>query len=314
MQLAQNFSAVHRADGIAVGLVIQTVQKPDPQLAKQDLMTGIQHLSDSKELSRVLRLAGQSAIEPWSTHRHRHPARQAQAGAQTAGFGRDGYFFVYDMAGNNLMHARQPELVGQNLREATRIPFGGSILRAAGGDDKAVAPCVTSGETLLGRASARLRRADHVLGLMVGTGLYLMTSNKTLERLTPARKPIPGHTANVYVIAAAAMILIVFAGLAVMSVTARRPASSSDIPAQRVVNSQGEERVRQCAGPVSTASSRCWCRPVFSSKQPEVAAQHQLRKAAGRHHSNRVSADETPRRHGFDRLSQALDRSAPDLA
>ena len=30
-------------------------------------------------------------------------------------FGRDGYFFVYDLQGRNLMHPRQPELVGQEL-------------------------------------------------------------------------------------------------------------------------------------------------------------------------------------------------------
>jgi two-component system NarL family sensor kinase len=33
----------------------------------------------------------------------------------TLSFGDDGYFFVYDMQGNSLMHPRQPELVGQNL-------------------------------------------------------------------------------------------------------------------------------------------------------------------------------------------------------
>jgi two-component system NarL family sensor kinase len=30
-------------------------------------------------------------------------------------YGDDGYFFLYDMQGNTLMHPRQPELVGQNL-------------------------------------------------------------------------------------------------------------------------------------------------------------------------------------------------------
>jgi len=30
-------------------------------------------------------------------------------------YGPDGYFFVYDLDGNSLMHSRQPELVGRNL-------------------------------------------------------------------------------------------------------------------------------------------------------------------------------------------------------
>src|SRR5665647_1247215 len=40
-------------------------------------------------------------------------------------YGNDGYFFVYDMKGNNLMHPRQPELVGQNLwnlRDSNGVP------------------------------------------------------------------------------------------------------------------------------------------------------------------------------------------------
>lgn len=40
-------------------------------------------------------------------------------------FGDDGYFFAYDMQGHNLMHPRQPELVGRNLwslRDAAGMP------------------------------------------------------------------------------------------------------------------------------------------------------------------------------------------------
>ena len=34
---------------------------------------------------------------------------------QKMDFGKDGYFFVYDMHGTSLMHPRQPDLVGRDL-------------------------------------------------------------------------------------------------------------------------------------------------------------------------------------------------------
>jgi hypothetical protein len=40
--------------------------------------------------------------------------RKALAVLQKMDFGRDGYFFAYDMHGNSLMHPREPDLVGHN--------------------------------------------------------------------------------------------------------------------------------------------------------------------------------------------------------
>jgi signal transduction histidine kinase len=40
--------------------------------------------------------------------------RKALAVLQKTDFGRDGYFFAYDMHGNSLMHPREPDLVGHN--------------------------------------------------------------------------------------------------------------------------------------------------------------------------------------------------------
>jgi hypothetical protein len=163
MQLAQNFSAVHRARH-RCGLVIQTVQSQTLQLAKQDLMMESNTYLTARKQSRVLRLAGQSAIEPLVNAQTPTPSPAGTGWRQTAGV-RQGRLFLRLRHGRKQpVHSRQPELVGQNLSELKdplRQPHSG----AAGSDDKAVAPCVISGETLLGRASARLRRADHLLGL-----------------------------------------------------------------------------------------------------------------------------------------------------
>jgi two-component system NarL family sensor kinase len=46
----------------------------------------------------------------------------------TMSFGDDGYFFAYDRSGTNLVHPREPELVGQNLWEV-RDPQGVAVIQ-----------------------------------------------------------------------------------------------------------------------------------------------------------------------------------------
>lgn len=61
----------------------------------------------------------QSAIAPLVQAHVPAKIRQEQAKEilRRLEFGQDGYFYLYDLQGNSLMHSRQPELVGQNLLE-----------------------------------------------------------------------------------------------------------------------------------------------------------------------------------------------------
>ena len=70
-------------------------------------------------------------------------------------FGDDGYFFAYDRSGTNLVHPREPDLVGQNLWEV-RDPQG-----VAGRGGHAVGGCgqLVVGQDLPERA-ALLRQVD----------------------------------------------------------------------------------------------------------------------------------------------------------
>ena len=64
----------------------------------------------------------------------RRPGRQRALALAQMEFGRDGYFFVYDLQGRNLMHPRQPELVGQelwDLRDTQGQPVIQNLLAAA---------------------------------------------------------------------------------------------------------------------------------------------------------------------------------------
>src|ERR1700758_4240926 len=72
------------------------------------------------ELKHYVQLA-LTAIEPLYRTGRNDAATQEQAKAILRGisYGNDGYFFVYDLAGNNLVHPRKPELVGRNLWDLT---------------------------------------------------------------------------------------------------------------------------------------------------------------------------------------------------
>ena len=237
---------------IAVGLVILTVQSQTLKLAKQerDLVESTYLASKEAELRAYVWLA-KSAIEAQvSASDTDTPARQAQAMAilRRLEFGKDGYFFLYDMAGNNLMHSRQPELVGQNLREL-KDPYGGSPIQAL------LAATRQGGGTVryfwakpsTGQVASKLGYVEPITswGWMLGTGLYLDDIEQTLQRIdAQAQTNIQDTQRHMYTIAAAAMILIALAGLAVNLSDHRESSAKLRHLAQRVVNSQEDERVR----------------------------------------------------------------------
>lgn len=66
-----------------------------------------------------------------------------------ANFGLDGYFFVYDQQGKNLMHPRQSELVGKQLITLTDkngLPVIQALLKSA---RRAMDTSCTTGRSLL---------------------------------------------------------------------------------------------------------------------------------------------------------------------
>ncbi len=110
---------------IALGSVILTVRNQTLKLASQEykLVESTYLASREAELRAYVKLA-QSSIAPL-VKSPATPQRQAEAMAILARleYGKDGCFFVYDLDGNNLMHPRQPNLVGKNLLNM-KDPFG----------------------------------------------------------------------------------------------------------------------------------------------------------------------------------------------
>ena len=235
---------------IALGSVILTVRHQTLELAKQerDLVESSFLASKETELRAYVKLA-QSAIAPL-VGQTPNPAHQAEAIAILARmeYGTDGYFFVYDMEGNNLMHSRQPGLVGKNLL-GMKDPFGGSPIQ------KLLAATRNGGGTVRyywekpssHEVAAKLGYVEpvHPWGWMLGTGLYLDDIELSLKSIDDrAQANIRDTQAWMYAIAIISIILIGSAGLALNISDNKVSSAKLRHLTQRVVHSQEEERAR----------------------------------------------------------------------
>ncbi|MCG6541796.1 cache domain-containing protein [Pseudomonas sp. KSR10] len=163
-------------------------------------------------------------------------------------FGSDGYFFVYDRSGLNLMHPRQRELVGQDLWEMTD-PNGLKVIQAL----------MRSAETGNGFQRYAWQKpstgqfADKLAyvvmlerwGWMLGTGIYLEDVEQAIQ--TVRTEVSAGIHTTMLAIAGVALVavLLVFASGLTLNVSERRLADRKlQALTQRIVSLQEEERSR----------------------------------------------------------------------
>jgi two-component system, NarL family, sensor kinase len=163
-------------------------------------------------------------------------------------FGDDGYFFVYDNHGRNIMHPRQPELVGHDLREL-RDPAGAAtierlIARAnnGGGLER-----YTWVKPSTGKPAPKLGYVVPVAhwGWMMGTGIYLDDVEAALSRIdTQQSQHI--HRTLWWIAGLGSLLVITVAslGLALNIRDSRAADAKLKVLAQRVVESQELERGR----------------------------------------------------------------------
>jgi two-component system NarL family sensor kinase len=166
----------------------------------------------------------------------------------TLSYGDDGYFFVYDFAGNSLMHPRQPELVGRNLwqlRDADGEPTIQRLVaraRAGGGLQRYMWDKPSSNKTApkLGYVVALEN-----WGWMLGTGIYLDDVDEALAKIDAQQsRHIRSTMAWIGALAILSALVVALSGLA-LNISEHRVADAKlKVLAQRVVESQEEERAR----------------------------------------------------------------------
>jgi two-component system NarL family sensor kinase len=162
-------------------------------------------------------------------------------------YGDDGYFFVYDLQGNSLMHSRQPELVGQNLWELRDSNGRYTIQELVKGAQEKGGGYVEY-EWRKPSSAQTAPKLGYVTALprwnwMVGTGLYLDDIQSTMDTLD--RQMNANVTATLLWIAgiAALCLGVVSAAGLLLNLSEHRTAEAKlRLLARRVVQSQEEER------------------------------------------------------------------------
>jgi len=163
-------------------------------------------------------------------------------------FGSDGYFFVYDRSGRNLMHPRQRELVGKDLWNMTD-PNGLKVIQAL-----MQSAATGSGfqryawqKPSTGQFAEKLAYVVMLerWGWMLGTGIYLEDVDQAILQV---REEVAGGIyTTMLAIAGVALVavLLVFASGLTLNVSERRLADRKlQLLTQRIVSLQEEERSR----------------------------------------------------------------------
>ena len=232
--------------GIAVAVFHQTTE-----LAKLQRSTVEQAYLASKEteLKHYVKL-GTAAIAHLYNAKPQdiNTQQEAKKILSALDFGDDGYFYVYDLHGQNLMHPRQPELVGKNLW-ALQDPEGNFTIQNLTAKAKAGGGVV---RYLWEKPSSHkiVPKLGYVVplerwGWMLGTGIYLDDVDTALNKIDiQVKGNIQSTMYWIAGIAITSAFLIALSGLALNITESRLAEAKLKALAQNIVHSQEEERAR----------------------------------------------------------------------
>lgn len=201
------------------------------------------------ELQNYVNL-GRSAIQHLVRDGMPNPEAQRQALAilQRLDFGHDGFFFVYDFAGLNLVHPRQPELQGRNLLDLQDSRGGYPIqrllaqARSGGGYVEFEWPRPSTG-----RVETKLGYVEPIAGWewMIGTGAYVDETVQARRRIEAATSDAVVDTlSRVAAIAMLGSLVVVAFGLVVNLGEQRSADAKLRGMARQIVLLQEAERAR----------------------------------------------------------------------
>lgn len=236
---------------VALCAIALYVRQGAVTLAQQQRATIERAYLDSKEaeLRHYVQLATHSIAHLTSSGRSDPATREeAKRILATLSYGGDGYFFLYDMNGRNLMHPRQPELVGTdmwNWVDANGVKSIQALIeraRKGGGFQRYhwVKPSTN-------RAAPKLGYVVPVAnwGWVMGTGIYLDDVDAALAQVADQQsRNIQDTLLWIAGLAILAATGVAVGGLA-LNISEHRVADAKlKVLAQRVVESQEEERAR----------------------------------------------------------------------
>ncbi len=230
-------------------------------------------------------------------------------------YGADGYFFLYTMDGVNLMHPRQPDLVGKNLMEM-RDPRGEPTIRmllerARTGGGFVVyqwqKPSTQQQAPKLGYVT-QLERWHW----MIGTGLYLDDIDEAMRKLDAE---LAGNVRDTMLSIAGAgglgVALIFLCALVLSFSEARVSDAKLTLLARKVVRSQEEERAylsRELHD--GTGQTLVAVKLLIESALDRIAGDSDVNRIAGDSDSNRNASGNDavrgPLSRALDRLKEAL--------
>jgi two-component system NarL family sensor kinase len=233
----------------SVALIAWAVAQQEKDLFEREraLVESAYMANKQTELRHYVDLA-QSVIAPLYDSGRDDEATRTEAMRLLAAldYGADGYFFLYDMDGRNLMHPRQPELMGRNLwemRDAQGQPIIQQLIgkaREGGGYVQYVwqKPSTRQVTPKLGYVIALPR-----WNWMLGTGLYLDDIHATLAQLDQQVSDNVRTTMWwIAGIALAGIAVLGACGLALNLSESREADSKLRLLARQVVKSQEDER------------------------------------------------------------------------
>ncbi|SHG77674.1 two-component system, NarL family, sensor kinase [Cognatiyoonia sediminum] len=237
---------------LAVTLISLVVTSQSRQLAEREIAVLESQLIQAKqdELKNYLSIARTAVVNTYGRAAPDDEEAKLAVSRELAAmlYGQDGYFFVFDYDGMNLVAPRQTDLINKNwsgLEDGNGIPITDELIRIArtgGGYHSFEWPKPSTGE--LGQMVV------YVNGLqdwrwVVGTGIFI---DDVVESVAAARADVEdriNRTSFYILIIASIAVLGVFLSGLVLNIRERRLADVKlKALTQRIIDTQEEERSR----------------------------------------------------------------------
>lgn len=233
-----------------LALIAVSVLHQEQDLARRErlLVENAYMKSKEAELRHYVALA-LSALQPiYRTGRDDEQAKQeALRLLESMDYGSDGYFFLYEQNGKNIMHPRQPELVGTNLWEM-RDPNGLLVIQELIAKSKEAGGGFVRYQWRKPSTRQIAPKLGYVVSLdrwnwMFGSGLYLDDIETTLAQLDREVKSNINATLLLMAGIAAFGVALIGACGVILNLSEHRIAHSKlQRLAHQVVQSQEDER------------------------------------------------------------------------